>query len=168
MRIALALVLSLLPACAFAGENGYVRKAGELRDRPQVDSKVIGQLAALESVEVVARQAGWMQVKGRSASGWTRLSEVRLGVYVARPRRAASGPGVAKANDSGIRGFSEEELALAASSPASAEQLKALGLKAEDARAFAARAGLKPRKLDYDSTERALSGMDLPADFFDE
>ena len=168
MRVALALLLSFAVAGACAGETGYLRKAGELRDRPQADGKVIGQFTAKESVEILARQGGWMQVKGKAAAGWVRLAEVRLGVYDPSMRASAAAASTAKSNNSGIRGFSEEELTLAAGSASAAEQMKALGIKAADARAFAARAGLKPRKLDYDTTERALGGADLPADFFDD
>jgi len=58
MRVALALLLNFGIAGALAGETGYVRKAGELRDRPLAEGKVIGQFAAKEPVEILTRQGG--------------------------------------------------------------------------------------------------------------
>jgi hypothetical protein len=162
--------LLLLPAMlCIAGaraEPGYAPKLVEVRERPASDARVTGRLEGHAAIDVLSRQAGWLQIKGSFGTGWAALGRVRLGV--AQPRtQGATAQAPTTAQRSGIRGFSEEELLTASSNPSAAEQVKRIAPQSVHAREFAASAGLKPRRQDYfDATDTALHMP--PAGLLDE
>lgn len=165
-RIFLLLLLATPAFGAYAGDAGYVPKAIDLLDRPAVDAKPVAQLVKQQPVEVISRNGNWANVKAGSRSGWMRMIDVRL--HAAPSRQVAAVARVKSASDSGIRGFSEEELLAGTPSRSELDKLKGFSVAARDATGFARSAGLKPRKQDYLDGSDYLSLDQLPDDFFDE
>ena len=101
------------------------------------------------------------------------MSNASLGLEIVRliaapSRRIAVVARVKSASDSGIRGFSEEELLAGTPSRNELDKLKRFSVAAEDATGFARSAGLRPRQQDYLDATEYLSPDQLPDDFFDE
>lgn len=165
-RIFLLLLLAIPAFATHAGDIGYVPKAIDLLDRPAADAKRVNRLVKLQPVEVIGRNGNWASIKAGAVSGWIRMIDVRL--TVAPTRRSAAAARVKSASDSGIRGFSEEELLAGTPSRDELDKLKRYGIAAKDATSFARSAGLKPRKQDYLDGGDYLSMDQLPDDFFDE
>lgn len=157
----LAVVLVLIAATAIAAETGYTLRDTELRDKPFLDAKVTATLPQKSNVEILTRQGGWMEIRGTDGKqrGWARMLNVRLG----NPNRRPTGGNILSAIGignrarpqttatvtTGVRGFSEEDLAKAAPNPAEAEKMKGFAASAADARQLAAQARLEPRTVSY-------------------
>lgn len=165
-RIFLLFLLAALGGTANAGDTGYVPKAIDLLDRPAADAKPVAQLVKQQPVEVISRNGNWANVNAGARSGWIRMIDVRL--IAAPSRRIAVVARVKSASDSGIRGFSEEELLAGTPSGNELDKLKRFSVAAKDATGFARSAGLRPRRQDYLDATDYLSPDQLPDDFFDE
>lgn len=154
-----ALVL-FLPA-AYAAESGYTLKPTELKDRPFLDAATVVTLPEKTQVEIVTRQGAWMQVRTRDKQqGWVRMLSVRLGspdqkppgggnllsaiAIASRPR-----PTTTATVTTGVRGFSEEDLAKAAPNAAELAKMKGFAATAFDAQQLAAQGKLEPRQIAY-------------------
>jgi hypothetical protein len=168
MRSRVFLLLLLAPPAigAHAGDAGYVPKAIDLLDRPAADAKPVAQLVRQQPVEVISRKGSWANVNARAKSGWIRLIDLRLNAIPSW--QIAAGACVKSASDSGIRGFSEEELLAGTPSRSELDELKLFSVAVKDASSFARSAGLKPRRQDYLDGSDYLSLDQLPDDFFDE
>jgi len=154
-----ALVL-FLPA-AYAVESGYTLKPAELKDKPFLDAATVAMLPEKTQVEIVTRQGAWMQVRTRDKrQGWMRMLSVRLG----NPDQKLLGGGnllsaIAIANrprptttatvTTGVRGFSEEDLAKAAPNAAELAKMKGFAATAADAQQLAAQGKLESRQIAY-------------------
>ncbi|MEO8164075.1 MAG: hypothetical protein ABI619_01640, partial [Betaproteobacteria bacterium] len=140
----LALVLSLIPA-AHATESGYTLKPTEVKDKPFLDAGTLVTLPEKTVVEIVTRQGAWMQIKTSDAKqGWIRMLSVRLGKPDDKPRSGGnllSSLGIGNRPRSattstvttGVRGFSEEDLANAKPDAAEVEKMKRFAATSEHA-----------------------------------
>lgn len=164
-RTRLAVFLIALPVYpVFAAESGFASRAADLRERPADAARATGKLTKKQPLQVLAREGNWARVSAGSANGWVRLIDVRLDP----PKGKALPLNRAKsAKDSGVRGFSEEELLGGTPGHSEVDRLKMFAVAAKDANGYARGAGLKARKLDYLDQLDYLSA-DLPEDFFDE
>lgn len=109
------LTLSLLAMPAWAAGGSMIRD-DDLRASPSTTAASLGKAAKGSSVEILARQSGWTQVKSGGKTGWVRILSVRIasaggGADLAGLAQAGSKrePGKAVAV-AGVRGLSEEEL----------------------------------------------------------
>jgi hypothetical protein len=97
----------------------------------------VATLPEKTTVEIVIRQGGWMQVKTADArqQGWVRMLSVKLGSPDQKPQTGGNllsalgfGSKPRPANTAtvttGVRGFSEEDLANAKPNPAEVEKMK--------------------------------------------
>lgn len=153
-------------------ETGLILEAVTLKLEPQGGAADGPTLAANTSVEIVARDAGWLKVAGpRGETGWVRLSAVKLdnASQTAEPEAENSGgfmqglargltglfgggggdAGGATTATIGIRGLSKE--ALAAAEPNPEELVKMEGYRAlpESMHNFASERGLTTRSVNY-------------------
>lgn len=162
MKRSLFSVLLLLTAMsAVAAESGYTLRDTELRDKPFLDAKVIATLPQKTEVEILARQGGWMEIRDADGKqhGWARMLNVRLGDPNRRPSGGnilsslgfgnRSRPQTTATVTTGVRGFSEEDLAKAAPNAAELEKMKGFAATAADARQLAAQAKLEHRSVSY-------------------
>jgi len=154
-----ALVL-FLPA-AYAAESGYTFKPIEVKDKPFLDAVTVVTLPEKTQVEIVTRQGAWMQVRTRDKQqGWVRMLSVRLGSPDQKPQGGGNllsaiaiasrpRPTTTATVTTGVRGFSEEDLAKAAPNAAELAKMKGFAATAADAQQLAAQGKLEPRQIAY-------------------
>lgn len=153
------LFLPLFPS-VHAAESGYTFRATEVRARPFLDAEVVVTLPERTPVEILTRQGAWMQIKtGNAHQGWVRMLSVRLGNPDQKPRGgnllssigigSRPRPATTATVTTGVRGFSEEDLAKAEPNPAEAGKMKGYAANAGDAKAFAESGNLAPRAIAY-------------------
>ena len=164
-RLLLLLLLAMPAIAAQASDAGYVPKAVDLIDRPAADGKPIIQLVRQQPVEIIGRKGSWANIKAGAGSGWVRMIDVRFNPSPARKIAvvAAKSP-----TNSGIRGFSEEELLVGAPNQAESERLQRVGVSVRDAVNFARTANLRPRKQDYIEMLEYMPEGGFSESFFDE
>ena len=156
--IPIALFLALPPAPACAAERGAVIRAGELKTKPFVDAPTADKVAADQPVNIIGRQAGWVQVESNGKTGWLRMLNVRIqgagGAAAAKPK----GGGIAsllhtgssgKTVTTGVKGLGEEDIRNASPDPAQVAALAALAVPAPEATAYARQSGLKENSVEY-------------------
>ncbi len=160
LRRLFAVLLFAIPA-AYAAETGYTLRATEVKDKPFLDAQTVATLPEKTQVEIVTRQGAWMQVKTREVkSGWVRMLSVRLGSPDQKPQSggnllSAIGIGGRPRSTSaatvttGVRGFSEEDLAKATPSPAEVEKMKGFAISSAEADAFARAGKLAAQEVAY-------------------
>lgn len=154
---------------AQGADAGYAAKAVDLLELPGSQGKVVMKLAKRQPVEILGRDGSWAHAKSGNITGWVRLADLRLSVVASKAPAAPSAranPG--KKNDTGIRGFSEEELLVGAPNQAEGEKLRRLGVPAKDAASFARAGNLKPRQQDYIQMQEYMPEGGFPEGFFDE
>jgi hypothetical protein len=151
-----------------AAETGYTLRATELKAKPFLDADTLATLAEKTTVEILTRQGAWMQVKTAEAKqGWIRMLSVRLGNPEQKPRGgnllSALGVGnrprpvTTSTVTTGVRGFSEEDLANAQPNGAELEKMKSYAATAADAGKLADGGKLETRPLAYfDENGKAL------------
>jgi hypothetical protein len=164
-------LLTLLASFCLTGEGaetGYAAKAVDLLERPATQAKVMTKLAKRQPVEIIGRNGSWAKTKSGSAIGWVRLADLRLTAATLKSPGAQTARVNAKKADSGIRGFSEEELLVGAPNQTEGERLRRLGVSANDATRFARAGNLKARRQDYIEMREYMPEGGFPKEFFDE
>jgi hypothetical protein len=165
-RTFLAVFLIALPALPVAAaQTGFAARDADLLERPAASARATGKLAKRQPLQVLAREGNWVRVGAGSASGWLRLIDLRLDPPPGKlpPLNRAKA-----AKDSGVRGFSEEELLAGTPGHAEIDKLGRYAVGAKDASGYARAAGLRARTLDYLDPADVLAPDRLPDDFFDE
>jgi len=154
-----ALVL-FLPA-AYAAESGYTLKPTDLKDKPFLDAVTVVTLPEKTQVEIVTREGAWMQVRTKDKQqGWVRMLSVRLGSPDQKPQSGGNllsaigigsrpRPTTTATVTTGVRGFSEEDLAKAAPNPAEVAKMKAFAATAADAQQLAVQGKLEQNEIAY-------------------
>jgi len=165
-RISLLIVLASCCLSAWGADAGYAVKAIDLLERPDSQARIAAKLAKKQPLQIIGRDGSWANVKAGNAMGWVRLADLRLNVATLAaptPRRENSGT-----KDTGIRGFSEEELLVGAPNQVESERLKRVGVSVRDAVNFARAANLRPRQQDYIQMQEYMPEGGFPREFFDE
>lgn len=154
--LALALALAGWVGIARAQETATALKAEEIRAEPFADAGTVGMLKKGESVTLLRRQGGWAEVRTPKGSGWVRLLSVRrgtggtnAGADVSALAGIASGrAGTGQVvSATGVRGLGEEDMKAARFDPAELQRAEASAVSPDQARRFAAEAGLASRAL---------------------
>lgn len=158
MKPILALCLFVLSiAAAHAGETAYTVRATELKAKPFTDAATLLTLAEHGKVEIVARQASWMQVKADGTTGWVKMLSLRLGGGKAQSGDAGLGAlfNVAATGKSGstvttgVRGLSEENLKNARPDPQALKDLQGYAASKKAATGFARAGKLESQQVGY-------------------
>lgn len=129
---------------------GTVLRTEKLYGEPASTSKVTASVAKGASVDILARQGGWLRVKAGNAMGWIRLLSVRAGagglggvgvgdVVGAATTRSDPTRVVAVA---GLRGLSDEDLKQAKFNAEELAWMEARRVSATQARSFASQSRL--------------------------
>ncbi len=153
---------ALLIASAYAAETGYTLKATELKDKPFLDAATVATLPEKTVVEIVIRQGGWMQIKTADAKqqGWVRMLSVKLGSSDQKPQSGGNllsalgigskpRPSGTSTVTTGVRGFSEEDLAEAKPNAAEVEKMKSFAATSAQAVKLAESGKLEARQVAY-------------------
>lgn len=159
MKSIFAICLWLCALAAQAGEIAYAVRATELKAKPFADAATLLTLAERGKVEIVSRQASWMQVKADGATGWVKMLSLRVGNTEAQQKSGDGGMGalfnVASTGKSGstvttgVRGLSEEKLKNARPNPQALKSMQGYAASVEDAVSFARTGKLEKQQMDY-------------------
>lgn len=144
------LALFVAAASAFAS-SGTVLRNDKLYSQPSAAAQVAGNVSRGTSVDILAKQGGWLRVSSGRSTGWIRLLSVRAGagglggaglgdVVGAATTRSDPSRVVAVA---GLRGLSDEDLKQAKFNGEELAKLNTWQATPVQARSFAAQAGLK-------------------------
>ncbi|MDA8128575.1 MAG: SH3 domain-containing protein [Betaproteobacteria bacterium] len=147
---ACALVLCVAAAPALAA-SGTVLRNDKLYSQPSATSKATASVNRGTSVNILARQGGWLRVSAGRSTGWIRLLSVRAGagglggaglgdVVGAATTRSNPSRVVAVA---GLRGLNDEDLKQAKFNGDELARLNAWQATPAQARSFASQGGLK-------------------------
>ena len=167
-RISVLILFAAFCIPAQGADAGYAAKAVDLLERPDSQATVVARLAKRQPVQIIGRNGSWANAKSANATGWVRLADLRLHVAASKSPASPSARSNPGKNNTGIRGFSEEELLVGAPNQAEGEKLRRLGVTASDAASFARFANLKARQQDYLRMQDYVPEGGLPEGFFDE
>jgi hypothetical protein len=157
----LALVLAGMITPVYAAETGYTLRATEVKDKPFLDAVTLTTLAEKTKVEIVTRQGAWMQIRTANVNqAWIRMLSVRLGSPDQQPQSSGNllsalgiasrpRPATTATVTTGVRGFSEEDLANAKPNAEEVQKLKSYASTSEEAAKRAENGQLSPRALAY-------------------
>jgi hypothetical protein len=146
---AVALLLGAAAASAQAAP-GTVLRDDKLYSQPSATASVTGSAAKGASVNILAKQGGWLRVSAGKSTGWIRLLSVRAGagglggaglgdVVGAATTKSDPSRVVAVA---GLRGLNDEDLKQAKFNADELARLDAWVVTATQARSFASQSGL--------------------------
>jgi hypothetical protein len=160
-RIAACAGMLLVVAGAGAGELAYTVRPTDLKAKPFSDAATLAKLAQSSQVDVMLRQASWLQVGASGATGWVKMLSVRFDQIGTSPKGgttnsnlgvlfniAQTGSGGSVAT-TGVKGISEEALRNPRPNAAALEQMHGLDTSAADARAFAKAGKLASTSMAY-------------------
>lgn len=148
---------TLSHAAAQAGEIAYTVRSTELKTKPFADAATLLSLAEHSKVEIVTRQASWMQVKADGTIGWVKMLSLRLEGGKTQTGDAGLGAlfNVAATGSSGstvttgVRGLSEENLKKARPNPRALETMQNFAASERSATGFAKAGKLESQQMDY-------------------
>jgi len=172
LRILAVLWLSLAALAYAAVERGVALKADSLRSEPFQDAGTVGDLKKGESVQIVSKKGGWLQIKTPARSGWVRMLSVKRGAGggssaagelggVAAMSTGRAGTGQIT-SATGVRGLSEEDLKAAKFDAAELARAEANAVSAHAADAFASAGRLAPQKVAVLPEPRPATTNDAP------
>jgi hypothetical protein len=152
-----ALLWLLLQSGAMAAESGTALKADAIRAEPFGDAKTVATLAKGDTVEILKKDGGWLQVKSAKGKGWVRMLSIRKGdakkgsgeaegLLSLASGRAGTGKVVAT---TGIRGLNEEELKAASFNAQELKLDESYAVSKADAQKFAKQGKLVARPFGY-------------------
>ena len=158
-RTLLILLLAASPALATPPqERALVIRAGDLMAQPFIDAAKVAPVKADDSVVIIERRGGWVNVQINGKSGWMRTLNLRMApgtsAVAARtsPNRSASmlrTGSSGKTVTTGVKGLDEESVRNAVIDPVQVAKLAMLAVPESDARAAAARKRLVESRIDY-------------------
>ena len=156
-----AVLAWLIAPAAYAAETGYTLKATDVKEKPFLDAATLATLPEKTTVEILTRQGAWMQIKSAEVKqGWIRMLSVRLGSPDQKPKSGANllsalgvgsrpRPSTAATVTTGVRGFSEEDLANAKPNAAEVEKMKGYAATSDSAAKLAESGKLTPMPFAY-------------------
>jgi hypothetical protein len=154
--VALCLLLGFVPSVWAAG-TAYTIRPTELKAKPYTDADTLTTLPPQTRVEVLARQAGWTQVKSTSFSGWVKMLSLQLESNAQKRGdnglrslfNVASTGRSSSTVTTGIRGLSEEQLKNTKPDPQALQAAKRYAVGREAAQRYAAEGKLHAQSVDY-------------------
>ena len=149
--IAACVGMLLAAGSACSAEYAFTVRPTELKAKPFADAASLARLPDSSRVDVLARQASWLQVKANAATGWVKLLSVRFEQLAAPSKGAppstwnvlfniAQTGSAGAVPTTGVKGISEEALTNPRPDPAALQKMHELDAKAAETDAFA-RAG---------------------------
>ncbi len=151
-----AAVLLLCTASASAwAAPGTVLRNEKLYSQPSAGASVTASVARGTSVDILAKQGGWLRVTAGKSSGWIRLLSVRAGAGGLGGAGIGDVVGAATAKSdpsrvvavAGLRGLNEEDLKRAQFNADELARLDAVSVSPAQARSFAGQSGLAAVKV---------------------
>lgn len=149
MKKAIMAGLWLVATGALAGDPAYTVRPTELKAKPFSDSATLARLAQGSQVDVIERQASWLQVKGAGSTGWVKMLSLRFNQVGSGPQAGATNSSLGilfniaqtgsggSVPTTGVKGISEEALRNPRPNAAALQQMHTQGASPAEARAFA-------------------------------
>ncbi len=165
------LMLSLASSLALAAP-GVALKTENVLSKPSATSATVGKMTKGMTVDIVAKQGGWLQIKAGKEQGWVRLLSVRAGAGGTSSGNGLAGvAGVAGAATqksdpsrvvavAGVRGLNEEDLKRASYDANEIARLESYAVSKAQAQTFAEKSGLKAQKVATLPKPQSQSGSD--------
>lgn len=149
-----ALLLSIAAASAQAA-SGTVLRNDKLYAQPSATSQVTGSAVKGASVDILAKQGGWLKVSAGRSTGWIRLLSVRAGGGGLGGAGIGDVVGVATTKSepsrvvavAGLRGLNDEDLKQAKFNGEELGRLDAWTATSAQARSFAGQGSLVVAKV---------------------
>ena len=143
-----------------ASDPGVAVRPCQVMSEPFKDARTVASLKEGDTVEILKRKGGWIQVSSKGKTGWVRMLYVRKGgpsekssavteasgVLGLATGRAGSGNVVAA---TGVRGLDEEGLKQAEFNEKELKALKTYGVSKKEAQSFAKQAELSTQKVPF-------------------
>lgn len=158
MRIMAALLLAAAGA-AWAAESGVALKADVIHTEPFKDADSAGDLKKGDTVQILSKKGGWLEIKAPGGSGWVRMLSVKRGeasgssaagelggVAAISTGRAGTGQ---ITSTTGVRGLSEEDLKAAKYDAAELAKAEKHAVPAAAANQFASAAKLASQNVPF-------------------
>ena len=150
------LVLGLACASIAAAQPVSIATDSALHEEPKADSRVITQLKAGATAEMIGRQAAWVNLKTPSGTGWVLSFNVRFGSGGGQAGSAGAGLGSlftrskpATTATIGIRGLEAEDVNNATFSQPQLNLLDKYAVSKSAAESAARANGLEAVRVDY-------------------
>jgi hypothetical protein len=143
-----------------ASDSGVAVRSCPVMNEPFNDAREVTSLKEGDTVKILKRKGGWLQVSVEGKTGWVRMLYIRRGASGEKPSavteasgmlglatgRAGSGNVVAA---TGVRGLDEEELKEAEFNEKELQTLKSYRTSKKEAQEFAKQAGLQVQKIPF-------------------
>lgn len=153
-------LIFVFPIEVRASDPGVAVRSCEVMSEPFKDARTVTSLKEGDTLDILKRKGGWLQVSAKGKTGWVRMLYVRRGesgektsamkeasgVLGLATGRAGSGNVVAA---TGVRGLDEEELKEAEFNEKELQKLKTYLTSKKDAQTFANQAGLKSQVVPF-------------------
>ena len=150
----------LYPLELLASDPGVVIRSCQVMSEPFKDARSVTSLKEGDTVEILKRKGGWLNVSAGKKTGWVRMLYVRRGEGAAQASVTAEASGVlglatgraGRGNvvaATGVRGLDEENLKEAEFNEKELQTLKTFSSSVTEAKAFAKQAGLQAQRIPY-------------------
>ena len=160
LTVLLLLAALFNPLESQASDPGVAVRSCQLMSEPFKDARSVILLREGDTVEILKRKGGWLNVIAKGKTGWVRMLYIRRGEGGAQASVATEASGVlglatgraGKGNvvaATGVRGLDEENLKEAEFNEKELRALKTFASSAKEAKAFAKQAGLKSQQVPY-------------------
>jgi Bacterial SH3 domain len=154
------LLMWAFPAEGKASDSGVAVRSCQVMSEPFKDAQEVTSLKEGDTVEILRRKGGWLQVSGKGKTGWVRMLYIRRGasggnVSAATEASGLMGLATGRAGSgnvvaaTGVRGLDEEELTEAEFNEHELQTLKTYRTSKKQAQEFANQAGLKVQKIPF-------------------
>ena len=154
---AIALLCALV-ASALAEETGVALRQDDIKDEPFKDADTVGAIKKGESVSILGKKGGWLNITAAQGTGWVRILSVRkgsasgsaaseiAGIAGVATGRAGTGQVV---STTGVRGLGEEDMKGAKFNGDELKKAEASTVKPDEAKQFASQGELAARPVDW-------------------
>jgi len=155
-----------------ATESGVVLKADSIKSEPFKDANTVGSLNKGDSVQIVAKKGGWLQIKSAAGAGWVRMLSIKRGAAggssaagelggVAAMSTGRAGTGQIT-SATGVRGLSEEDLKAAKFDAAELARAQGNAVSASVAAQFATAGKLASQNVAFLPEPRPAANTEPP------
>ena len=160
-RVIAVLMVAAAGGGAFAAELAYTVRPTEVKAKPFIDASTLASLGESSKVDVLQRQASWIQVKADSATGWVKMLSLRFDQLGSAPKAGGANSNLAvlyniastgsggSTPTTGVKGISEEALKNPRANPTQLKQMNDLQIASPEVETFARAGKLSAKTMAY-------------------
>ena len=159
--IAVLMATGVLGGGALAAELAYTVRPTEVKAKPFTDASTLASLGESSKVDVLQRQASWMQVKSDRTTGWVKMLSLRFDQLGSAPKQGGANSNLAvlfniastgsggSTPTTGVKGISEEALKNPRANPTQLKQMNELQVTSAEVDSFARVGKLSAKTMGY-------------------